>query len=87
MKILYIIGSIIAIVAIVKLSLFGQDIRKFLRFMWGDNNSKYKIKEVQIFTIEDLFEDKQLRYPRILPEATFKSAKRKIYRGEQGELL
>jgi len=46
-----------------------------------------KYPKVQIFTIEELFEDKQLKYPRILPEATFKNAKRKIARGEQGQLI
>jgi len=46
-----------------------------------------KYPRVQILTIEELIEDKNLKYPRILPEATFKSAKRKIDRGEQGELI
>jgi hypothetical protein len=33
------------------------------------------------------FDDRKLKYHRIIPEATYKNSKRKIYRGEQGELL
>jgi len=46
-----------------------------------------KYPKVQILTIEELLDDRQLKYPRIMPEATFKDAKRKIDRGEQGKLL
>jgi len=46
-----------------------------------------KYPKIQILTVKELFEDKQLQYPRIMPEVTFKSAKRKIDKGEQGELL
>lgn len=46
-----------------------------------------KYPRVQILTIKELLEDKRLGYPRIAPEVTFKSAERKIDRGEQGELI
>lgn len=46
-----------------------------------------KYPKIQILTIEKLFEDRQLKYPRIAPESTFKDAKRKIDNGEQGKLL
>jgi len=46
-----------------------------------------KYPKIQILTIKELFEDKQLQYPRIMPEVTFKNAKRKINKGEQGELI
>jgi len=46
-----------------------------------------KYPKVQILTIEDLLDDRQLKYPRIMPEATFKDAKRKIDKGEQRKLL
>jgi len=46
-----------------------------------------KYPKVQILTVKELFECKQLKYPRIMPEATFKNAKRKIRKGEQGKLL
>jgi len=46
-----------------------------------------KYPKIQILTIEELFEDRQLKYPRISPEATFKNAKRKIDSGDQGKLL
>jgi site-specific DNA-methyltransferase (adenine-specific) len=46
-----------------------------------------KYPRIQILTINDLLENKQLQYPRILPRATFKNAKRKIDKGKQEELL
>jgi len=52
------------------------------KFLYGK-----KYPKIQILTIEEIFEGKQLKYPRIMPEATFKSAKRKIDTGEQGELI
>lgn len=60
MKILYIIGAIIALSAIVKLSLFGQDVRKFLRYIWGDNNDKYKIKEEEIKQMNELMNNEPI---------------------------
>ena len=44
--------------------------------------------KVQILTIEELLHGKQLEYPRIAPEVTFKKAERKTKRGksEQGRL-
>jgi site-specific DNA-methyltransferase (adenine-specific) len=47
---------------------------------------EWKYPRIQILTIKDLLENKQLQYPHI-SEATFKEAKRKIYRGEQGKLI
>jgi site-specific DNA-methyltransferase (adenine-specific) len=46
-----------------------------------------KYPKVQILTIKELFQDMQLKYPRIIPEATFKNAKRKVDKGEQRKLL
>jgi len=46
-----------------------------------------KYPKIQILTIEELFEDRQLKYPRISSEVTFKNAKRKIDSGDQGKLL
>ena len=46
-----------------------------------------KYPKIQILTIEELFKDRQLKYPRISHEATFKKAKRKRDSGDQGKLL
>jgi len=46
-----------------------------------------KYPNIQILTIKELLEGKKLTYPRIMPEATFKIAKRKRKSGEQGELI
>lgn len=48
-----------------------------------------KYPKVQILTIEELLNGKELQYPRLAPESTFKKAKRKKKAGEdeQGSLL
>ncbi len=46
-----------------------------------------KYPRIQILTIKELLEDKKLKYPRIMPEATFKNAKRKRNSGDQGKLI
>lgn len=43
---------------------------------------------IQIMTVEDLLTGKELQYPRLAPESTFKKAQRKIKKkDEQGSLL
>jgi len=46
-----------------------------------------KIPRVQILTIQELLEGKEVEYPRVAPEVTFKKAERKRKGGEQGQLL
>jgi site-specific DNA-methyltransferase (adenine-specific) len=47
-----------------------------------------KYPRLQILTVEDMLREKELEYPRLAPESTFKQAKRQRKKGdEQGSLL